>query len=680
MHLNGRACLVCNCENTVPVDAGRLTEALGEDVGTVHSNLCRSQLSTVEAALQSDRPVLVTCTQEAPLFEEIAEEAGKADLISFVNIRENAGWSADGDKAHAKIAALIKAAAYEPEPARLKSIRSDGLCLIYGGGSQALELARLLAPKLSVTLLLSSDEEFLLPAVADVPIYRGDIVEAQGSFGAFKVKVDKYAAIRPSARGAPDFQMARDGARSECSVIFDMAGKTPLFAGHRHRDGYFRADPGDPAAVLRAAFQAADMVGEFEKPIYVAYDEETCAHSRSGIVGCSKCLDACPAGALADKGDAVSLDQGICGGCGSCHAVCPTGSMDYRYPRRADVVSRAHLLLEAYATAGGEDPVILVHDRTHGGDMISAMARHGKGLPANVLPTPLHAATAMGHVEMLALIAGGCRRIVVLTDPAREEDYSALDVECRLANAILEGLGLGNDIVGRIDEADPDAVEAVLWTLGPGISLPVARFSAAGTKRDIARLAFGRLHEASPEKPEIIALPEKAPYGRLQIDTDACTLCMACVSACPTGAMADTPGEPKLRFIESACVQCSICVRTCPEKALTPEPRLNFTTSAMQPVTLYEEEPFECIVCGKPFATRSTIERISAQLAGKHSMFASPGRAEMIKMCEDCRVEALANSSEDPLAGGERRRVRTTEDYLKAEAKGLSIDDFLIDD
>ena len=74
----------------------------------------------------------------------------------------------------------------------------------------------------------------------------------------------------------------------------------------------------------------------------------------------------------------------------------------------------------------------------------------------------------------------------------------------------------------------------------------------------------------------------------------------------------------------------------------------------MQPVTLHEEEPFECIRCGTPFAARSTIERVSAALAGSHWMFATGDRAELLKMCDSCRLEALAeggNVELDPTGG-----------------------------
>jgi hypothetical protein len=100
----------------------------------------------------------------------------------------------------------------------------------------------------------------------------------------------------------------------------------------------------------------------------------------------------------------------------------------------------------------------------------------------------------------------------------------------------------------------------------------------------------------------------------------------------------------------------------------------------MQPITLYEEEPFDCVICGKPFATKSTITRIKAQLAGKHAMFADAGRSRIIEMCQDCRVETMANSGDDPFASNARPRVRTTEDYLAARRGDLTADDFLRED
>jgi hypothetical protein len=51
---------------------------------------------------------------------------------------------------------------------------------------------------------------------------------------------------------------------------------------------------------------------------------------------------------------------------------------------------------------------------------------------------------------------------------------------------------------------------------------------------------------------------------------------------------------------------------------------------------LHEEAPFLCVRCGKAFATRSTIERITAKLK-QHPMFQGAA-LQRIRMCEDCRV------------------------------------------
>jgi hypothetical protein len=89
--------------------------------------------------------------------------------------------------------------------------------------------------------------------------------------------------------------------------------------------------------------------------------------------------------------------------------------------------------------------------------------------------------------------------------------------------------------------------------------------------------------------------------------------------------------------------------------------------AALTPIVLKEEEPFECIECGKPFGVRSTVERIMGQLAGKHSMFKDGGAARMIQMCDDCRVNAAYHSENNPFESNERPRVRTTDDYIRRD-------------
>jgi Fe-S-cluster-containing dehydrogenase component len=151
----------------------------------------------------------------------------------------------------------------------------------------------------------------------------------------------------------------------------------------------------------------------------------------------------------------------------------------------------------------------------------------------------------------------------------------------------------------------------------------------------------------------------------VEVNVGGCTLCLACVSACPTGALRDDPGRPMLRFVEDACVQCGLCQATCPEKVITLKPQIDFRAATAPARVLKEEEPFCCIRCDKPFGVRGTIERVVAKLEGQHWMYPdSSRRVDLTRMCEDCRVAFVSEENFDPY-GTQGRSIRTTDDYLR---------------
>ena len=700
--------LVCNCEQTMALDGKALAKALtktknGFAAPDIHNNLCRTQLNAYTDALKSGEPLLIACTQEAPLFREVAQDSSAKSDLRFVNIREYAGWSQSKGNINAKIAALLAEATLDSHPTGFKTIKSDGTCLVYGAGQEALDAAEQLASRLNVTLLLTNAEAVIPPATVNVPIYRGKITKTSGYLGSFEITVDEYAPVMASSKDGLQFLLAKNGAVTNCSLIFDMSGGTPLLSGHKHRDGYFHVDPTHPVGVQKAMFDITDLVGEFEKPLYVDYDPDICAHSRNNLIGCSNCIDACPASAISPDNDYIQVDTSICGGCGTCSAVCPSGAISYAYHRHDDLIRRAQTLISTYLTAGGEQPILLVHDQTHGAEMIGAMARFGRGLPAGVLPLAINSVTQIGHEIMAAALSAGAEQVFILCPPDRRDEMTSLIEQKGLVDALLNGLGFAlSNRVHIVDEHDPDTIESMLWDCAPETLDTRANdfaqgaaslFDPVGGKRAIARTAFSKLNEVAPLHPNLIRLPEGAPYGQVIVDTEGCTLCLSCVSCCPADALHDNPDKPQLRFVEASCLQCGLCVTTCPEKVISLKPRFNFSPSALSPEILYEDEPADCVRCGKPFGSKGTIARISVQLAGKHSMFLSDERAEMIKMCDDCRVIVQTQTTSDPLTSNARPAPRTTDEYLEAEkalrtngsgneqsTARLSAEDFLKDD
>ena len=649
----------------MPLDVEAVKRACRGATVSSARQLCRAELDRFRAAAAGGEPLLVGCVQEAPLFSQEIEGAGRD--VGFVNIRETAGWSKDAAAAGPKMAALIAAATERAPDIPFVRFDSEGVVLIYGRDDAAITAGSLLKDHLDVTVLIKPPADLLPPRVTDFPVVKGAIRSAQGHLGAFELTVDGYAQPAPSSRRTLAFAPSRDGAVSHCDLVLDLSGGAPLFTAADLRDGYLRADPGDPAAVLRAVLKARDLVGTFDKPRYITFTADLCAHARSTIVGCRRCLDLCPTGAIAPAGDHVAIDAHICAGCGQCAAVCPTGAAAYALPPADSLLRKLRALLAAYAEAGGTRPVVLIHDGTHGTPLIDALARCGDGLPANVLPLEVNEVTQVGLEAVAACFAYGACALRFLLRGKPRHDVGGLVQTLALAEPILAGLGFGAGRAAALETDDPDALGTALRALDLGeASAHPARFLPVGGKRDVMRLALRELQRAAPAPVDIVALPQGAPFGAVEIDAAGCTLCLACVSACPTGALGDNPERPMLRFTEDACVQCGLCAATCPEKVITLRPQLDFRAATATARLLKEEEPFHCIRCGKPFGVKSTIERVAAKLAGKHWMFqASAQRLDVIRMCEDCRVVAIAEDGLDPYGAPPRPKARTTEDYLR---------------
>ncbi|TFW32566.1 4Fe-4S dicluster domain-containing protein [Massilia horti] len=549
-----------------------------------------------------------------------------------MNIRFDEGQGSDPLQdqrdALARAAALDAAQALsDPEVLDSVSYRSQGNTLVAGFAADALPLADRLAQALPVTVLLLDGD------VANVtrayPVHTARAIALTGWLGAFEA--------RWQASG-------QDAQEARFDLVLDLC-PARLLASHQRPHGYFApgaSDTGRNAAVA----DMLEMVGEFEKPKYFAYKERLCAHSRNTRSGCNACIDICSAKAIQGAGEKIQVNPYLCAGCGACTTVCPSGALGYAYPPATHTGRRLKAALRAYLDAGGSDPVILFHDTGDGAALALQAQDAPQAIPGRVIPLPLYHTASTGIDVWLAALAYGARGITVLMTGTEAPQYAqALGQQMTIAQTVLAGLGYAGPHFQLLRASSPEELVVALRHAPRGqVPQQTATFNLAQDKRNTLDYALDHLHRHAPGQPQHVALPAGAPFGFVAIDKDKCSLCMACVGACPAGALQDGQGLPQLRFIEKNCVQCSLCVTTCPEHALALEPRMSFADTRNQAVVLNETRPFHCIRCDKPFGTLQMIENMLSRLSG-HAAFAD--NLDRIRMCGDCRVVDMLQDQQE---------------------------------
>ena len=535
---------------------------------------------------------------------------------------------ARGAEGRGRAAALARAEALRETitPTSLVTYQSWGRLLVIGPEDAAATAAVRLKDALDCTLFSPSGSAPEPSARDGLSLIRGGRAHLDGRLGAFVARVS-------GAEGEP---APLNGLLPALPEAFDLVldlSPEPLLDHEIPPPGYYA--PRDDEALERAIAELPDMRGEFEKPKFFDFDPEICAHGRSGLKGCTRCIDACPTVAISSAGDVVEVNPYLCQGAGSCVAACPTGAMTYAFPSVDELLGLLREMLDGYRESGGAAPCLVFHDAWSRDSLLEALAGEG---PERVIPVQVE---EVGHVGLevwlasLAYGAGAVRLLVTRGTPARVRNELEAQVGC--GRAILEALGAPDGAIGILT-----AGEAYDWDGLPAESVAkAAKFQAPDDKRAILRLAIDHLHRHAEAPKKVAALPAGAPFGEIRVDRDGCTLCMSCVSVCPAAALQAGGDLPQLKFVEWNCVQCGLCETACPEDVITRHPRLLFDAEARQSSrVLHEEQPFCCIVCGKPFATQSVLDRMLKKLEG-HWMFQNEESRRRLQMCDTCRVKDM---------------------------------------
>ena len=528
--------------------------------------------------------------------------------------------------AAAALAALRELPAPEPVPA-LDMVAASRLAII-GEAAAALGWAERLAAQRHVTVLALDHvpDDFAGDESAGFAVEPVTAVTLGGHLGAFDVR----------------WQSAAGPRQAQFDVVLDLLPQA-LLTRVELPEGY--AAPGrDPLDQALAVIDLLGFAGEFEKPRYVSVNERVCAHSRSQKSGCSNCLEVCATEAISSAGDTIKLDPYLCQGCGTCTTVCPSGALSFQYPRVADLGLAIKVQLQAWRAAGGAAPCLLFHSAEAGGKALRALAKAGQDLPGNVIALETWSADAVGLDLLLGALALGAAQVVVLGAGSR--DLAPLRKQAQIGQAILNGLGYAGEHL-RVIDAEQAGWSGALAGWAPATAVPAAEFRLLSDKRTTLEFVIDHLAKHAPAPVDAIDLPPGAPFGMVAV-SDACTLCMACTSACPAGALKAAADAPRLSFLERNCLQCGLCANTCPEQAITLTPRLLLKDRRHERL-LREDEVFCCTACGNPMGAAPTILNMLSKLSG-HSMFATPEAKARLTMCGDCRVVDLIKNEQSTKA------------------------------
>lgn len=512
---------------------------------------------------------------------------------------------------------VIHAGQIQIEAEEQISFDSAGRCLVIGPG----DLINAVLPRLSALILFcKATDDRAIEADDSVTVIRQTLTALTGWLG--------------------EFQASFAEQKLNVDLVLDLADN-PLITTRVPPLGYFACGE-DQQALAEALQQLPELVGEFDKPRFFNYNPEICAHSRRGVTGCHNCIDACPAEAISSSGrDLINVNPNLCQGCGSCTVVCPSGAISYALPTLDVSIDRLRHMLQQYQAETDSPPQLLIHDESKALELLEA---YEYPLADNVVPFSIEEIGALGQAFWLTAMAFGVARIVIW-DAGSHDDHDWLELQNSLdeTNSMLAAMGYGTPLL-YLHSRSVDGLKQCMQTELTASAVVPAKYAGIDDKRRMITMALSHLHQQAAEQPAQMPLAETAAFGEIEVDKQACTLCMSCVSVCPVGAVIDGVDQPQLNFIEDLCVQCGMCETACPEDAIELNPRYVFDRNqARQKRLLHEEPVFHCISCHKPFATQKMIDTMIDKLAD-HPMF--QGQAlDRLKMCEDCRVKAMFKNS-----------------------------------
>lgn len=350
----------------------------------------------------------------------------------------------------------------------------------------------------------------------------------------------------------------------------------------------------------------------------IVIDEGLCVAARHRRCICSKCIDACPHGALVLEGRSVVCDELACTHCGACISACPTEAISSTLLSKKDILARLANSIEATerrpVLACSEALGALSAERRFANDrvvalpcldridealLLSALAMHA-GEVSLVCGNCAECGTGCGAFERtLASVKGilqqaglgeGVRFEVVREFPAHafgvERAEAGESGEPSTERSTLSRRELLSGTKGRIAKAASDVADEVI--VGSALHSIASQLGllepdspiVASSRGQVSAWAIGALVEPllsgeqlDDERAMHIAScrVDSRLFGLPQIDFGKCHSCHLCTTYCPTGALVKKSEGPKVLGFEirqHLCCQCLACANICKIGAL----------------------------------------------------------------------------------------------------------------
>lgn len=316
---------------------------------------------------------------------------------------------------------------------------------------------------------------------------------------------------------------------------------------------------------------------------------------------CTRCVDACPKGAIAFANAQAAIDSQACTKCGICVGACDAFSLVdvsaeglRAHLRALALTGQTTILTCSYVLPQGFDAadnvVVLPCLAALPPELWCASLAEGQDLAVAVsFETCETCARTKGrgmdlYSRAIETAEGATERSVAFTDdvPERTAENSLLgalgdEAPASRREAFESFKDQAADIASGTyrmrrnenarelrEQADHRELER---RIGGAAGAPEAnRFADSGATREVLLPRQRMLLEAA-DASDAVAVRFKVALS--QTDWERCGNDLACAKSCPTGARQPSPEDGALRFSRRLCIGCGLCVSACKRHAVS---------------------------------------------------------------------------------------------------------------